>query len=609
MRHPLVLFALAVLSLLPLEAQAQAPGGPRGLPPIVYTLRFPAPHTHYVEVEAVYPTDGKRQVELMMPIWTPGSYLAREFARHVENVVAKGPNGGVVSIRKSRKNRWVADAGSLSSITVTYRVYCREMSVRTNWVDAGLAVLNGAPTFITLVGAYQRPHEVRLELPSSWTSSTTSLDPAPGGQRHRYVAPDYDTLVDSPIVAGSPDIREFTVGGKRHLLVTEGAEGVWNIDRAVADVQKVVQAAERVWGTLPYERYVFFNMLTANSGGLEHKGSAMLMTPRWQTATRRGYVAWLSLVGHEFFHAWNVKRLRPVELGPFDYENEVYTTGLWVAEGFTDYYGDLLVHRAGLSSQEEYLSALSDQIQSLQSTPGRLVQAAEASSFDTWIKQYRPDENSVNTAISYYVKGAVLAFLLDARLRAATNGSSSLDHGMRALYQRFSGERGYSREELRQTLQDAGDLQLGPWFQRVLETTEELDYQPALEWFGLRFSAPSKAAGRGWLGLGTRTVNGRLVVSQVRRDTPGYSAGFNVDDEIIAIGELRTTPDDWNARMDVYKPGEKASVLIARRDKLMRLDATFGAEPERSWRLEIRPDATSEQKARLAAWLGAASGR
>lgn len=584
-------------------AEAQAPVPARQASPVRYTLRFPAPHTHYVEVEAVFPTDGRPQVELMMAIWTPGSYLAREFARHVEGVSARSASGLALRIQKSRKNRWRVDAGTASSVTVTYRVYCREMSVRTNWVDAGLAVLNGAPTFLTIAGAYNRPHEVHLELPATWTTTTTSLDASPGGRPHHYVAPDYDALVDSPIVAGTPNIREFTVSGKRHLLVTEGAEGVWNIDRAVADVEKIVRETERMWGMLPYERYVFFNMLTANSGGLEHKNSTMLMTPRWQTATRRGYVAWLGLVGHEFFHAWNVKRLRPVELGPFDYENEVYTTALWVAEGFTDYYGDLLVHRAGLSTRDEYLSLLSDQIQALQTTPGRLVQPAEASSFDTWIKQYRPDENTANTAISYYVKGAVLAFLVDASLREATNGQSSLDHGMRALYRTYAGARGYAREELRQTLQDAGNPELGPWFERALETTDELVYDEALSWLGLRFAAAPKPAPRGWLGLGTRTTNGRLVVSQVRRDTPGFTAGFNVDDEILAIGELRTTAEDWNSRMDVYKPGDTASVLIARRDKLMRLNATFAAEPDRSWRLEVRPDATDAQKARLTAWL------
>lgn len=597
----------AVLALLlmlsaPLHASAQTVSGPSALQPIRYTLRFPAPQTHYVEVEAVVPADGRRQVELMMPIWTPGSYLAREFARHVEDVAAKSPTGAPLGIRKSRKNRWLVDAGTHAAVTVTYRVYCREMSVRTNWVDAGLAILNGAPTFLTVAGNHARRHDVRLELPSTWRISTTSLDPI-SGQPHQYTAPDYDTLVDSPIVAGSQTVREFTVAGKRHLLVTEGDEGVWNIDRAVADVEKIVRAAERLWGTLPYNRYVFFNMLTANSGGLEHKDSTMLMTPRWQAATRRGYVAWLGLVGHEFFHAWNVKRLRPIELGPFDYENEVYTTSLWVAEGFTDYYGDLLVHRAGLSSREEYLSLLSDQIQALQTTPGRLVQAAEASSYDTWIKQYRPDENSVNTAISYYVKGAVIAFVLDARLRAATNGASSLDQGMRSLYRTYSGAKGYTGEELRKTLQEAGDVNLAPWFERVLETTAELEYDAALTWFGLRFAAASKPSTRGWLGLGTRAVNGRLVVSQVRRDTPGHSAGFNVDDEIIAIGELRVTADDWNARMEVYGPGQKAQMLIARRDRLMRLDVTFGAEPSQSWRLEVRPDATADQKARLAAWL------
>lgn len=591
---------LTVLAVIVVAAGADAQPAPE---PIRYVLRFPAPHTHYVEVEARLPTAGQARLDVMMPIWTPGSYLAREYARHVEGIGARIENGKPLTVRKTRKNRWQIDAGGARTIVLSYRVYSREMSVRTNWVEADFAMLNGAPTFITLVEKTRRPHDVRLELPEGWKTSVSPMSAAPDGGAHSYRAEDYDTLVDSPIVAGNPALYTFEVGGKPHVLVNAGEGGVWDGPRSARDVELIVRAAERLWGSLPYPRYVFFNMITESGGGLEHKNSTVMMTSRWRTRTRQGYLDWLGLVGHEYFHAWNVKRLRPVELGPFDYENEVYTTGLWESEGFTSYYGDLLVHRAGLSTRDEYLSLLSDEIQALQSTPGRLVQSAEAASFDAWIKQYRPDENSPNTSISYYTKGMVLGFLLDAKIRRMTTGAQGLDDAMKLAFTKYAGERGFTSPEFRKTMSEVADTDLDGWFKTALETTEELDYTEALEWFGLRFAKAPDRADRGWLGLVTRNEGGRLLVTQVRRETPGYDAGINVGDEILALGDYRVTPDQWNGRMDQYKPGEKATLLVARRERLTPLTVTFGQEPARTWRLELDPNATQEQVTRRRAWL------
>ena len=331
------------------------------------------------------------------------------------------------------------------------------------------------------------------------------------------------------------------------------------------------------------------------------------MTNRWSTRSRQAYLAWLGTASHEFFHAWNVKRLRPVELGPFDYEAEVYTRGLWFAEGLTEYYGNLLVTRAGLATREEYLEQVSNDIAELQTMPGRLVQSLETASYDAWIKFYRPDENSANTSISYYTKGAIVGLLLDARIRRATAGLKTLDDLMRLMYQRYSGPRGFSPADCRaailEIVPEPGRADLGRWLATALGTTDELEYAGALDWLGLRFRAASPAS-RAWLGVSTRTDAGRLVVSAVRRGTPGYEAGIDVDDEILAIGEFRVRAGDLDARLARYRPGDKVSILVARRDELRRLELTLGVEPPRSWVLEARPDATAEQQERLRAWLG-----
>ena len=575
--------------------------------PIEYVLRFPGAQNNYVDVEARVPTDGRAAVEMMMAVWTPGSYLIREFERNVEAVSATA-GGRAAPVEKTAKNRWriaLATAPGVRDVTVTYRVFSHELSGRTNFVDAGFALINGAATFMTLADEKApRVHDVRLELPAAWKTSVTGMPAAPGGGAHQYRAADFDTLVDSPIVAGNPALHAFTAGGKPHVLVNVGEGGVFDGAAAARDLGKIVTAQERFWGRLPYDRYVFFNILYGTNDGIEHRNSVVMRASRWNQGTRGSYVDWLSLASHEFFHLWNVKRLRPLELGPFDYEREVYPRSLWISEGLTDYYADVLLRRAGLSTRDEYLFQLSAAIRTLQTTPGRLAQTVEMASFDAWIKQYRPDENSVNTVISYYTKGAVIGFLLDARVRAATEGARSLDDVMRLAFERYSGARGFTPQQFRDVAREVAGVDLGDWFTRALETTGELDYGPALDWYGLEFRSPPRPFDPpGWLGAETRNDAGRLTIAKVPRGTPAFDAGLNPEDEILAIDDFRVTADRLDQRLESYRPGQKVSLLIARQEELKRIEVTLGFAPPDEWTLAVRPGATPEQRARLAAWL------
>ena len=603
MVHRLIstLFAAAAL----LMTYADSAAAQTAVEPIRYTVSFPAPQTHYMEVTAAVPTERRADVELMMAVWTPGSYLVREYERNVEAVTAAAPDGKALAVVKSDKNRWRVTTGGAATVTVKYRVYGREMSVRTNWIEAGFALLNGAPTFLTLADRTPRAHEVVINPATGWARSMTGLPEMPGGA-HRYRAPDFDTLTDSPILVGNPAVHEFTVDDKKHYLVNEGEGGIFDGARAAKDLEAMVREHRRMWGSLPYDKYVFLNLLVEAGGGLEHKNSTVLMGSRWATRTRRAYNSWLDLASHEFFHVWNIKRLRPVELGPFDYENENHTRSLWIAEGVTDYYADLALHRAGLITRDEYLDSLSDKIEELQTTPGRLVQSAEMASFDAWIKYYRPDENSINTSISYYTKGSVVALLLDARVRKATNGARSLDDVMKAAYDKYSGSRGYTADEFRAVAEQVAGVNLKAFWDHAVSGTEELDYKEALETLGLRFrsvAVPAERPGKPWLGITTRNDAGRLLVSQVRRDTPGLAAGLNVDDEILAIDNYRVRADRLDNRLEQYKPGDKVTLLVARREQLLRLEVTFGTEPPRSWRLEVNPSANDAQQSGRGRWL------
>ncbi len=587
--------------------------------PVRYTVRFPAPHTHYLEVSASIPA-GKPDVEIFMAVWTPGSYLVREYARNVEAFQARDPQGRELTWEKSRKNRWLIHGATSPRIEVSYRVYARELSVQGNFVDASFAMLNGAPNFMTLVGAEKRPYEVTLLLPGAWKKSISGMPE--GSAPHTYRAADFDQLLDSPIYAGNAPIHEFEVEGRKHYLVNEGEGPTWDGPASARDVAKIVAEYSRQWGGLPYEKYVFFNMLTGGGGGLEHQNSTWLGASPWaygnnqETPDTPGAAAgprrpsrqsWLGLVSHEYIHLWNVKRLRPAELGPFDYENENYTRSLWLAEGVTSYYGPLAVRRAGLSSQTQFLRSLSGGIAQLQTTPGRLVTPVESASYNAWIGLYRPNENTPNVYISYYTKGSVVGLLLDAKIRKATAGAKSLDDAMRLAYQRYGGAKGYTPQQFRDLCNEVAGADFSAFFHNALETTEELDYTEMLDYYGLRFRPEPARSGEPRLLTGITAANstGRNVITGLRRGTPAYDAGFNVDDEIIAVNGYRVRAEQWPSHLENYKPGATVQVLIARRDKLMTIPLTLAADQPQSWTLEPKPDATAEQKAHLAAWTRA----
>ena len=601
-----IVYSIAGLLWLTASAMGQASE------PVRYTLRFPQPETHYVEVEASFPADHQEQIELMMPVWTPGSYLVRDYSRHVEGVAASAGDRAL-KISKTRKNRWTVETAGSARVDVRYRVYGFELSVQTNWIGSEFAMLNGAATFLSLAEKTPRPHEITVGLPPSWKTVATGLAEAPGGENHRFVAPDYDTVVDSPIVAGNPTIHKFEVGGKPHYLFNFGGDPFWDGEAAARDVRRIVESSFRLWSSLPYDKYVFLNVIAEASGGLEHKNSTLLLTSRWAYRIREAsetgrpnYINWLDLVAHEFFHVWNVKRLRPVELGPFDYENEVYTKSLWVAEGLTSYYAPLVVKRAGLIGTTQFLRLLSRRIETLETTPGRLVQPVETSSYDAWIHLYRPNENTPNSGISYYTKGAVIGLLLDAKIRSATDGRKSLDDAMRLAYERYSGRSGFTPEEFRRVLAEAAGTDLEGWLKETLETAAELDYREMLEWFGLRWQTGTSGESekqKPTTGLVTRADGSRLIVNQVRRGTPAYVSGVSAGDEILAVDGYRVLAEQWPSRMDQYKPGDQIELLISRRGELKKVSLSLAAEAPKKWRLEVKPDATDEQKDRLEKWL------
>lgn len=627
-----------------------APGALRAADPptagvIDYAVDLADARNHFLTITAQFEAD-QPETELMMAVWTPGSYLVREYAQHIDSMTVTDAQGKPRAFHKVRKNRWRVDSAGTDSITVRYRLYCNDMSVRTNWVGLQYAMINGAPTFITVPDRLQQPHRVRLVMPKNWKRSATSL--RQGAEPHQYVAANFDELVDSPIVAGNIHVYPFEAGGVEHQLVNIGESGYWDGATAATDLQKLVEEHQRMWGSIPYDRYLFLNMIVESGGGLEHDNSTLIMTSRWSFRDKGRYRSWLSLASHEFFHTWNVRRLRPKSLVRYDYENEVYTESLWIAEGITSYYQDLALVRAGLLSRNDYLSRLSGDVEGLQRTLGRTKQSLADSSYDAWIKYYRRSDNSSNTEISYYTKGAVAAFLLDVRIRKLTGGQRSLDDVLRIMFERYAGV-GYTPDEFRAVASEVAGADLSDWFRRAIDSTEELDYSD-LEFVGLEIPAPflaqqkaaaaeegddpaeegddeddedeedeegdddgdddeddapaaqeaaAKPKGRPWVGL---AVGSTGTVAAVTPDSPAYEAGINLGDEILAINDFRLA-GSLDSRLSQFEIGDTLEVLLSRRGQLMRMNLTIGARESESWRLRYLSKPSDEQKQQLELWL------
>jgi predicted metalloprotease with PDZ domain len=579
---------------------------------VQYRLSFRQAETHRVDVELSLPSDGKPQIELMMPVWTPGSYLVREYSRQVESISAlDGKTSQGLNIYKKNKNHWLVDCSGVDEVVVRYSLYCREMSVRTNWVEKDFAFLTGAATFLTRSDMLDHPHIVRFDALPNWPNIATSLRTLQPKDNWTRSAKNFDELVDSPIVMGTIDIQSVEVGGAKHYLATLGGESFWDTQAAVRDVAKIVEAEQALWGEVPYSEYWFLNLATESGGGLEHDNSCVLMTGRWTQRQKSKYTDWLGLVSHEFFHTWNVRRLRPKALKTYDYNQEQYFPELWVAEGVTSYYDDLFVARAGLCKPKEYLERLSKNIAAVQTGPGRLTQSLTDSSFDAWIKFYRPDENANNSRVNYYLKGALVGLLLDTEIRRVSQGSKSLDDVMRSLWARHR-ETGYTNEEFGKIVEETCGTSYDSWLAKALMSTEELDYHPFMEWFGLEWKArdgDKDAAGEKplfgstFFGVEIKPEQGKAMIDRVLRDSPASAAGLNAGDELIGIDGFRVVADGLNERLNVYKPGDVVPCLVSRRGKLLELTVKLDATPETTWTLVRIAKPTEEQETRWRQWL------
>jgi len=466
-------------------------------------------------------------------------------------------------------------------------------------------------------GNLNAPSTLRVVPPSGWKIATGL--PEVRGRPNTFRAENFDILYDSPVEVSNFKQLDFQVRGVPHRIVIDG-EGNYDPVCLRNDVQKIVEAETAMFGGLPYRDYTFILHLRSNTGGgLEHLNSTALGFRRFNFSTEKGYQSFLSLVAHEFFHLWNVKRIRPDALGPFDYTKENYTRMLWVAEGITEYYGQLMVRRAGLISDQIYLKHLAQQIQDFQETPGRKVMSAEEASFDSWIKFYRPDENSVNSQISYYDKGELLGLLLDLDIRRRTNNAKSLDDVMRYLYTEFFEKgRNYTPADFQKACELAAGANLDDFFARYVRGKDDFAtiYNEELAGAGLRLEQAGLAVGfpqgvgvdfsmKGYLGadLDEKATGDFIVIKSVRAGSPAYEQGLNAKDQIIALDGARVDRETFEALIAAKRPGDTVRITVFRFDDVRTFDIKLGSRVDAPYRIVPLGQVTDQQKRIYQAWL------
>ncbi len=590
--------AILLFFILAVAGTALAAPAPR----LSLTVSMDAPASHYYHV--VFRAEGLEgeTQDFKMPAWTPGYYRIMDYAKFVKDFRAEDGAGKALAHEKTAKNTWRVRTGKAASVVISYDVYAFTRFVADSYLGDDGGFITPTGLFMHVAGRLEDPVTLTVVPYDGWKQVSTGLDPV-AGRPNTFSAPDFDTLYDCPILVGNQEILTFEAAGRPH---TVAAYDLGSFDRAkfTGDLGKIVEAAAALMGELPYRHYTFL-IIGPGGGGLEHLNSTAVTLNPGSLADARGYQGWLSFIAHEYFHLFNVKSIRPVALGPFDYDRENYTNMLWFSEGVTVYYEYLLLNRAGLMAREDALERLGSTIATYENAPGRRHQSATLSSFDTWTGFFGRSEHAANTTISYYDIGCGLGFLLDLRIREASGGRSSLDDVMRTLYRTFYKEkkRGFTDREFRDVCERAAGVPLGEIFDVYARTVEPWDYAKYLGWAGLAIDLEPKPAAGPWFGASTQDQGGNPVVSAIEAASPAALAGLCVQDEILAVDGTRVTPRSLAGAVNGRKPEDRIKVLYSRRGTVRETEVALGRKAEPTYRIRPLENPTPAQKALLDALL------
>ena len=577
---------------------------------IRYRIRPENPAAHRFEVSCIVDTPAPTGQKFSLPVWIPGSYLIRDFARHIIAIRAES-NGKTVALTKLDKQTWqAAPLPTGQALTLNCEVYAWDLSVRTAHLDETHGFFNGTSVFLRVHGQEDLPCLVDIQPPTGtafgrWRVATALQamhdDPHAFGV---FRAASYDELIDHPVEMGTFTLATFTACGVAHEIAITGQHDC-DLERLCADLQRICTWQIHFFGLpAPVSRYVFLVMAVGEGyGGLEHRASTALLCSRhdlpWRGmgAMSEGYRDFLGLCSHEYFHTWHVKRIKPAAFTPYDLDRENYTRLLWVFEGFTAYYDDLALLRCGLIELKDWLDLTAKTISNVYRGPGHWRQSIAESGFDAWIKFYRPDENTPNAVVSYYAKGALTALLLDLTLRRGTAGRVSLDTVMHTLWQDYGLTGiGVGEADIQRVAEALSGLSLARFFADFVDGTVELPLQEWLADFG--FALQWEAAKTPSLGVKSETHGNAVRLATVYDGSAAQAAGLSAGDELLAINGLRVSPRRLEQQLARFQPGDCLKIHAFRRDELMEFSVRLapptaetarlianGSESEKDWPL------------------------
>ena len=573
-----------------------------------YQVAMPTPQTHYFVVDLHVQGFTASVLELKFPVWTPGSYLVREYERHLQDFQVRSLSSGeYFSYQKLGKAHWTIVCGEEEDIAISYRIYADELTVRTNHLDYSHGFFTGAALFFYLPGYTDGPLTLTVIPPEpAWAIATAlpckATDSTTGAKT--FYAQDFDTLVDSPVEVGIHRDYTFETQGKEHHFVVWGESNL-NAEQLVKDTEKIIAVEAELFGNLPYDHY-WFILHTANQGygGLEHKDSCVLNYDRFGFRDPEKYQRFLQLVAHEFFHLWNIKRIRPQALEKFDYDQENYTPSLWFSEGTTSYYDLLIPLRAGLYDRQTYLKNLGKEVTRYLMTPGRLVQPLAESSFDAWIKLYRRDANSDNSQMSYYLKGELVTLMLDLLIRDRYQNQCSFDDVLRTMWQEFGREEiGFTPEQLQAVISAVADTDLTEFFHTYLHTTAELPLNDYLQPFGLVIK-PVQEDLTPYLGIKVKSEAGQEKITFVAAHSPAAMAGISPQDLLLAIDGVRVGAEQLSLRLKDYQANDMIQLTVFHQDLLRTVDVVLASPQANRYEVVPMADPSDSQLQNLAGWLG-----
>ena len=587
--------------------------------PISFTISAPNPHDHLLAVTMrLADIGGADTVDLSMPVWTPGSYMVREYSRHVQNFQVHDQEGRPRAAEKIDKATWRVDVAGCKAVDVTYQVYAHELSPRHNHLDGSHGFFNCVATCLYPVGGLDQPVELEVVVPDGFGWEVfCPLEPAKDDARElprRFVASDFDELFDTPVEMGDHQWFDFEVKGVPHRFVIWGAREI-DLEALRRDLPPIVNRNVEMFREIPYDRYLFINHVARDIwGGLEHRHSSVnIFGPENFDDTEvkedgdygDRYANLLRLWSHEHFHAYHIKRLRPVELGPFDYQRENYSRSLWAVEGVASYFDTYQLRRAGLIGPGRYMELLEKRIAQLHKVPGRLMQSLEDASFDAWIGLYRSYEHTRNASVSYYLKGELVTWLIDLWIREQTKGERTMADVLRRMWRQYyrGGDVGFPRGAVEEAVAAEAEASPEEIFDDLVRGTNQIDWERYLGGTGLALEA--SGGGQGWLGVETKErVGERQEVTFVAAGGPAESVGLYPGDELVAIDQWSVRGEKLEELMKRHAPGKKVTIHVLRRGLLRDVEVVCGEKPADTFSLKRQEDATPEQVRLLGGWLG-----